>query len=158
VSIEHRASRTVAQRPEVVHDRLLELAERVRQETPPVEAGTQIATVLGITGDLGIEVVDRGPDRIALRTTQGRIRGDGEADIAPAPDGGTTLTLTGAVVPQGFAANMMMGVALKTMPNLETDIRAAIEKSLDELIVELAKSDADWDAASWQPSALPARR
>ena len=60
-------------------------------------------------------------------------------------------------MPQGFAANLMMGVALKAMPNLEPDIRAGIEQSLDELVVELAKSDADWDAASWQPSALPAR-
>ena len=157
MSIEHRATRTVDQRPDVVHDRLLELAERVRTETPAVQPGTQIASVLGMSGDLGIEVTDRGPGRIALRTTNGRIRADGEADIVPTADGRTTLTLTGAVVPEGFAANLMMGVALKAMPNLEADIRAGIEKSLDELVVELAKSDADWNAADWQPSALPSR-
>ena len=157
MSIEHRATRTVDQRPEVVHDRLLELAARVRDEAPPVEPGTQVASVLGVTGELGIEVADRGPGQITLRTTRGRIRADGEADIAPGGDGRTTLTLRGAVVPDGFAANLMLGVALKTMPNLEADIRAGIERSLDELVVELAKSDADWDPASWRPSPLTAK-
>ncbi|HEX2755063.1 MAG TPA: hypothetical protein VHM48_06350 [Candidatus Limnocylindrales bacterium] len=157
MSIEHRATRTVDQRPEVVHDRLLELAARVRDETPPVEPGTQISTLLGMSGDLGIEVADRGPRRIELRTTQGRIRGEGVAELAATADGRTTITLDGAVKAQGFAANLMLGVALKAMPSLEKDIVDGLEKGLDELAVELAKSDADWNAADWRPSQLPAR-
>jgi hypothetical protein len=157
MTIEHRASRVVDQRPDVVHARLLQLAARLRDELPPIEPGTQLANVLGMSGDLGIEVADRGPNRIELRTSQGRIRGEGIAEIAPTADGRTTITLDGAVKPQGFAANLMLGVALKAMPNLEQDIIAGLEESLDELVVELAKSDADWNAADWQPSRLPAR-
>jgi hypothetical protein len=158
VTIEHRATRVVDQRPDVVHDRLLELAGRVRDETPPIEPGTQIASVLGMSGDLEIEVVDRGPRRVELRTRQGRIRGEGIAELAPTADGRTTIELTGTVRPEGFAANLMLGVALKAMPNLEGDIVAGLEESLDELVVELAKTDADWNAADWQPSRLPSRR
>jgi hypothetical protein len=158
VTIEHRATRVVDQRPDTVHDRLLELAERVREETPPIEPGTQIAGVLGMSGDLEIEVVDRGPRRVELRTRQGRIRGEGIAELEPTPDGRTSIALTGTVKPEGFAANLMLGVALRTMPNLERDIVAGLEEGLDELVVELAKPDADWNAADWQPSRLPPRR
>jgi hypothetical protein len=153
-SIEHRATRTVDQRPDVVHDRLVELAGRVRDETPPVEQGTQIATVLGMSGDLGIEVVDHGPPRIELRTTQGRIRAVGIADLEPAGDGRTTITFSGSVAPRGFAANLMLGVALKAMPNLEKDVVAGLERGFDDLVVELAKPDDEWDAAAWQPTGL----
>ena len=98
--LEHRATRTVDQRPEVVHDRLLELGARLRDELPPVEAGTQAATALGVSGKLEIQLVDRGPGRIELRTTQGRIRGEGAVDLAPI-DGGaqTRLTMALAVKP-----------------------------------------------------------
>jgi hypothetical protein len=154
--LEHRATRTVDQRPEVVHDRLLELGARLRDELPPVEAGTQAATALGVSGKLEIQLVDRGPGRIELRTTQGRIRGEGAVDLAPI-DGGaqTRLTMALAVKPQGFAANLMLGVALRTMPNLERQIIDGLEANLDSLVVELAKPDGEWNPADWQPVGLP---
>ena len=58
-TIEHRATRTVDQRPGVVHDRLLELAARLRDELPPIEPGTQAAAALGMSGPLDIEIRDR---------------------------------------------------------------------------------------------------
>jgi hypothetical protein len=155
--LEHHAERLVDQRPEVVHDRLIELAERLRDETPPIEPGTQAATLLGVTGPLGIEIADRGPDRLELRTTNGRIRGEASAGLAPTPDGRTTLALSVAIKPQGFAANLLLGVALRTMPGIERQVVDGLERGLDDLAVELAKPDADWDAASWQPPGLPAR-
>ena len=153
--LEHHAERLVDQRPEVVHDRLIELAERLRDETPPIEAGTQAATLLGVTGSLGIEIADRGPDRIELRTTNGRIRGEASAGLAPTPDGRTTLALSVAIKPQGFAANLMLGVALRARPDVERQVIEGLESGLDDLALELAKPDAEWDAASWRPTGLP---
>ena len=75
-------------------DRLLELAARLRDELPPIEPGTQAATALGMSGRLNVEIADRGPGRIELRTTEGRIRGEGVADMAPAPDGRTNVTVS----------------------------------------------------------------
>jgi hypothetical protein len=150
-SIEHRASRLVDQRPEVVHARLLELAERLRNELPPIEPGTQAATMLGVTGRIDVQVVDQGPNRIQLRTTEGRIRGEATADLAPTPDGKTNLDLAMVVEPQGFAANMMFEVALKTMPGVKQQLIDGLETSLTDLATELAKPDGEWDAASWQP-------
>lgn len=151
----HRTSRVVDQAPAVVHDRLLQLAARLRDELPPIEAGTQAATALGVTGSLGIEIVDRGPRRIELRTTEGRIRGEGSADLAPA-DGGvrTQLTMAVAIQPQGFAANLMLGVALRTRPGIEQQVVDRLEAGLDDLVVELAKPDAEWDPAAWRPPGL----
>jgi hypothetical protein len=157
MTLEHRATRVVDQQPEVVHDRLLELAGRLRDELPPIEAGTQAATALGTTGSLGLEIADRSPSRIELRTTHGRIRGEGVASLEPTADGRTTLTMDLAIKPDGFAANLMMNVALKTMPNLERDVVKGLEDGLDDLALELAKPDAEWDAASWQPKGLPSR-
>ncbi len=155
--LEHHASRIVDQRPDVVHDRLVELAERLRAETPPIEPGTQAATLLGVTGSLGIEVLDRSPSRIELRTTEGRIRGEAAADLSPTAEGGTNLALGLAIKPQGFAANMMLGVAMKAMPGIERQVTEGLERGLDDLVVELAKPDGEWDAGSWRPSALPSR-
>lgn len=149
--LEHRTSRVVDQRPEIVHDRLLELAARLRDELPPVEPGTQAATLLGITGPVGVEIADRSPNRIELRTTQGRIRGEATADIEPTADGKTNLTMAMAVEPQGFAANMMLSVALKTMPNVERQLTDGLERSLDDLALQLAKPDGEWDATTWTP-------
>ena len=152
----HRASRVIDQRPDLVHARLLELAARLRDEAPPIEPGTQAATILGFSGPVTVEIVDRSPGRIELRTTQGRIRGEARADLAPADDGSQTqLTMALAIKPQGFAANMMLGVALKTMPGVEQKVIDGLEAALDDLATELAKSDADWDAASWQPPGIP---
>jgi hypothetical protein len=154
----HTATCDVDQRPEVVHDRLLELADRLRREAPPIEPGTQPATLLGIDGPLGIEVADRGPARIELRTTRGRIRGEGAAILVPIHDGeGTRLTMSLVLKPQGFAANLMLGAALATMPNVQRDVVDGLERGLDDLVVELAKPDAEWDAAGWQPPGVPAR-
>jgi hypothetical protein len=155
--LEHRSSRIVDQRPEIVHDRLLELAARLRDEAPPVEAGTQAATVLGITGPVGVQIADRGPDRIDLRTTQGRVRAEAAARIEPTADGRTTLTMDVVVKPQGFAANLMVGVALRTMPNAELRVAEALERGFDDLAIELAKPDGEWDAGSWTPPGLPTR-
>jgi hypothetical protein len=153
----HRASRVVDQRPDVVHDRLLQLAGRLRDELPPIEAGTQASTALGVTGPLEVEIVDRSPTRIELRTTQGRIRGEGAVDLEPTADGRTKMTMALAVKPQGFAANMMLGVALRTMPGVEKQVIAGLEANLDSLVAELAKPDADWNPAAWQPVGLPGR-
>jgi len=153
----HRASRVVAQRPDVVHDRLLQLAARLRTELPPIEPGTQAATALGMSGPLPLEIVDRGPNRIELRTTDGRIRGEGRVDLAAADIGQTRVTVELAVKPQGIAANLMLGVALRTMPNLERDLVTGLEANLDSLATELAKPDAEWNPAAWQPVGLPAR-
>jgi len=139
----------------VVHARLLELAARLRDELPPVEAGTQAASLLGITGPVGVEIADRGPDRIGLRTTRGRVRADVAADLAPAPRDGTSLTIKVAAVPDGFAANMMLGMALKTMPDLERRVVEGLERSFDDLAAELAKPDGEWDATRWTPPGLP---
>jgi hypothetical protein len=154
--LQHQSSRIVDQRVEVVHDRLLELAARLRDEMPPVEPGTQAATLLGITGPVGVEIADKGPSRIELRTTQGRVHGEAAADLVPTADGRTNLTLRMVVEPQGFAANMMLSVALKTMPNVERQLIAGLERGLDDLVIELAKPDGEWDATTWMPPGLPA--
>ena len=154
MTIEHRATRLIDQRPEVVHARLLELAERLRHELPPVEPGTQAASVLGVSGPLDVEVVSRGPERIELRTTQGRIRGEAAADLVGTPDGKTALTLEMTVNPLGFAANMMLGVALRTMPGIEQRVVEGVEAALDDLATELAKPDGEWNAAAWTPPGL----
>ena len=153
----HRTSRLVDQRPEVVHARLLQLAARLRDELPPIEAGTQASTALGMSGRLDVEILDRGPNRIELRTTEGRIRGEGAVDLAPAAGDGTSVTVALEIKPQGFAANLMLGVALKTMPNVERQVIDGLEANLDALAIELSKPDADWDPAAWQPVGLPSR-
>jgi hypothetical protein len=155
MTIEHRATRLVDQRPDVVHARLLELAERLRHELPPIEPGTKAATVLGVSGRVDVEVFDRSPSRIELRTTQGRIRGEAAADLVATPDGKTNVTLEMAVKPEGFAANMMLGVALKTMPGLEQRLIEGLEASLTDLAAELAKPDGEWNAANWLPPGIP---
>jgi hypothetical protein len=154
----HTASRDVDQRPDVVHDRLLELAERLKREAPPIPAGTQPAMLLGIDGSLGIEVADRGPGRIELRTTRGRIRGEGAATIALL-DGGsrTRLTMALELRPSGFAANVMLGAALATMPDARHQVIDGLERGLDDLAVELARPDGEWDASAWQPPGMPTR-
>ena len=154
MALEHRASRLIDQRPEVVHDRLLELAARLRDEMPPVKPGTQAATMLGMTGPVGIQVADRGPNRIELRTTEGRIRGEAAADLAATADGRTNLSLELVVQPQGFAANMMLNVAMKTMPGIEKQVVDGVETALTDLAKELAKPDGEWDAKSWQPPGI----
>jgi hypothetical protein len=155
VDLGHQASRIVDQRPEVVHDRLLQLAARLRDELPPIEPGTQAATMLGMTGPVEIEVTDEGPNRIELRTMQGRIRGEATADLAPTGDGRTSLTMALEVKPQGFAANVMLGVALNTMPGARKQVIDGLETALTDLAAELAKSEDEWDAASWQPPGVP---
>lgn len=157
MTLQHRAERLVDQRPDVVHDRLLELAARLRDELPPIEAGTQAATALGLSGRLAIQIVDRGPQRIEIRTTEGRIRGEGGADITAATEGRTKVSVSLDVKPQGFAANLMLGVALRTMPGLEQQVIDGLEANLDSLAIELAKPDGAWDPAAWQPVGLPSR-
>ena len=152
-----QSTRVIDQGPEVVHDRLLELAERLRDELPPVERGTQAANVLGVSGRLPLEIGDRGPGRIEVRTTDGRIRGQAAADLAPTADGKTKLTLSVAVEPQGFAANMMLGAAVGMVPGGRERIVDRMERAFDDLAVELAKPDRQWDARAWTPPGLPVR-
>ena len=149
--LEHRTSRLVDQRPQIVHDRLLELAARLRDELPPIEPGTQAATMLGVTGRVTVEVADRGPNRIELRTTEGRIRAQAAADLAPTPDGRTNLTMAMVVEPQGFAANMMFDLALKTMPGARKQVIDGLEASLTDLATDLAKPNSEWEPAAWTP-------
>jgi hypothetical protein len=153
--LEHRSNRIVDQRPDVVHDRLLELAARLRDETPPVEPGTQAATLLGMSGPVGVQIADRGPGRIELRTMHGRVRAEASADIQPTGDGRTALSMAVVVKPQGFAANLMLGVAMRTMPNAEQRIAEGLERGFDDLAVELTKPDDQWDASAWSPPGLP---
>jgi hypothetical protein len=155
MSIEHSASRVVDQRPGVVHDRLLQLAARLRAELPPIEPGTQAATALGVSGPLDVEIRDRGPNRIELRTTQGRIRGEGAVDMSPTADGKTTVTIALAVNPQGFAANLVLGAALRMRPGIEQQVIDGLEANLDDLARELAKPESAWDPAAWRPVGLP---
>ena len=152
--LSHRASRVVEQRPEVVHARLLELAARLRDEAPPIEPGTQAAQLLGMDGPLGIQVADRGPNRIELRTTQGRILANAAADLAPTTDGRTSLSMAIDIKPDGFAANLMLGAALRMMPGVERKVIDGLEAGLDDLVTELAKSDEEWDADAWRPAGL----
>ena len=153
----HRAVRTVQQQPEVVHDRLLELAARLRDELPPIPAGSQAASILGISGRLALNVVDRGPNRIELATTDGRIRAQGSADLEPTADGRTTVTMEIAIKPQGMAANLMLGAALAARPDIRRQVVDGLEAGLDDLTLELAKPDAEWDASRWQPPGVPSR-
>jgi hypothetical protein len=138
-----------------VHDRLLELAARLREELPAIRPGSQAATVLGISGPLDIRIEDRGPGRIEWYTTQGRIRGEGTVDIAPAGDDRTSVSVAAEITPQGFAGNLVLATALRAMPGVEGQVVEAIEANLDSLAVELAKPDQAWDPASWQPEGLP---
>jgi hypothetical protein len=158
MTLQHRASRIVDQRSDVVHARLLELAARLRDEAPPIEPGTQAASLLGITGPIGITLEDRGANRIEMRTTEGRIRGEAAADLQPTADGKTNLAIDVAVKPEGFAANVVLGAALKMMPGIEQQVIRGAEAILDDLAVELSKSDGEWDASAWVPPGLPPRR
>jgi hypothetical protein len=71
------------------------------------------------------------------------------------PDGKTALTLEMVVNPLGFAANMMLGVALKTMPGVEQRLIDGLETALTDLATELAKPDEEWDATAWTPPGIP---
>lgn len=152
--IVHQSSRTIDQQADIVHDRLLQLADRLRDEAPPVPPGSQASTLLGMSGSLGIEVADRGPNRIELRTTQGRVRGEGGVDIAGRPDGRTDVTIGVAIRPQGFAANLMLGAALGAMPKVQQGVIDGLERGFDDLAVELAKPDSEWDPSTWTPPGL----
>ncbi len=133
----------------------MELASRLREEAPEIPPGSQAATLLGTSGPLGIEIADRGPSRIELRTTQGRIRGEGAIDITGRPDGRTDVAMLAVVKPQGFAANMMLSVGLQARPGLQGEIERGLERGFDSLAEELAKSDDEWDASSWMPPGTP---
>ena len=147
----HRSSRTIDQRADVVHDRLLQLAVRLRDEAPSIPPGSTAATFLGVTGPLGIEIGDRGPNRIELRTTRGRVRGEGAVDITPRPDGRTDVAMLALVKPQGVAANLVLGAALGARPQLREGIEAGLERGFDDLAVERAKPDAEWEPSAWMP-------
>jgi len=151
--LSHTANRVVDQRPDIVHHRLLELADRLRDELPPIEPGTQAASILGITGRLPVQVRDLGAERIELRTTDGRIRGESVATIQPAAGDRTALGLSIVVKPQGFAANLMFGAGLQ-MAGGQQKIVASLEKIVDDLVIELEKPDGAWDPRSWMPSGL----
>jgi len=144
----------VDQDPAVVHARVLELAQRLRAEAPTIPPGSQPAMLLGTSGSLGIELRDVGPGRIELTTTQGRIRGQVAADIAPADGGRTNLAIAVSVEPKGMAAGLMLGAALSARPNIRHDLVTGLEEGMTDLAAELAKPDGEWDADTWQPRIL----
>ena len=76
-------------------------------------------------------------------------------DLARAPGNRTTVAISVEIKPQGFAANLMLGVALRTMPGIEQQVIDGLEANIDDLARELAKPDAEWDPAAWQPVGLP---
>lgn len=149
----HRSSRTIDQRPEVVHDRLLELGARLRDELPPIQAGTQAASVLGVTGLVPIEIRDLGTGRIEMRTMTGRIRGEAAADLKPDDGGRTALALSIAIKPQGFAASMMLAAGVQ-MAGGRQKLVDSLDRVLDDLVVELAKPTGEWSATTWTPPGL----
>jgi hypothetical protein len=51
----------------------------------------------------------------------------------------------------------MLGVALRARPRVEQQVIDGLEANLDALVAELAKPDAEWDPAAWQPVGLPGR-
>jgi hypothetical protein len=53
---------------------------------------------------------------------------------------------------------VILGAALATMPNAQRQVVEGLERGLDDLVVELAKPDAEWDASAWQPPGVPTRR
>jgi hypothetical protein len=149
----HRSSRTVDQRPAVVHDRLMELGARLSDELPPIQPGTQAASILGVTGRVPIEIRDLGAGRIEIRTMAGRIRGEAAADLQPVDTDRTALALSIAIKPQGFAASMMLGAGVQ-MAGGRQKLVDSLDRVLDDLVVELAKPDGEWDATSWTPPGL----
>ncbi len=150
----YSSTRTIEQAPGVVHDRVLELAQRLRDEAPVVPEGSGPGTMLGVSGRLDVEIADRGPNRIEVRTTEGRIRVEAAADIAGRPDGRTDLTIGATVRPQGMAANLMMSAALGARPDIRQRVENGIESAFDDLATELAKPDDQWDASSWNPPGI----
>lgn len=152
--LSYSSTRTIDQTPTVVHDRVLELARRVRDEAPEVPEGSQPASLLGVSGRLDVEIADRGPNRVELRTTEGRIQVEAAADIAGRPDGRTDLTLGATVRPQGMAASLMMSAALGARPEIRRRVENGIESAFDDLATELAKPDDQWDASSWKPPGM----
>lgn len=152
--LSYSSTRTIEQQPAVVHDRVLELARRLRDEAPDVKAGSQAGTMLGVSGQLDIEIADRGPNRIELRTTEGRIRVEAAANIVARPDGRTDLTIGTTVRPQGMAASLMMSAALGARPEIRQRVENGFESAFDDLAAELAKPDDQWDASSWNPPGL----
>jgi hypothetical protein len=113
--------------------------------------------VIRPSGPIGIEFADRGPNRIEIRTTRGRVRGEGAADLAATADGRTDLRMLLAVKPQGFAADLMLGAALRMVPDAQQKVVEGLERGLDDLVTELAKPDGEWDAGAWQPPGLDGR-
>lgn len=111
---------------------------------------------LGVDGPLGIEVADRGRSRIELRTTRGRIRGEASATIVGRPDWRTDLAIDVVVKPQGFMGNMTLAAILGA--DRRQMVEAALERAFDDLAIELAKPDGEWDASAWQPPGAPVRR
>jgi len=152
--ISYSSTRTIAQAPAVVHDRVLQLAQRLRDEAPTVPSGSQAGSMFGVTGRLDVEIADRGPTRIELRTTEGRIRVEAAADIVGRPDGRTDLTIGTIVRPQGMGASLMLSAALGARPEIRQRVENGIESAFDDLATELAKPDDQWDAASWNPPGL----
>ena len=152
--VSYASKRTIDQAPAVVHDRVLELATRLRDEAPSVPPGSGAGTMFGVTGRLDVEIADRGPNRIELRTTEGRIRVEAAADIVGRPDGRTDLTIGATVRPQGMAASLMLSAALGARPEMRQRVENGFESAFDDLATELAKPDGEWDASSWNPPGL----
>jgi hypothetical protein len=144
VTAEHQATRAVKQPPDVVHDRLIELVGRLREEMPPISSNDQVARLLGVDGALGIEIKDDGPGRIDVATTEGRIRVRSTAELTATSDGGTSLALGVALEPDGFAGRMMLGAATSMVTDFDRQFRDGVDRIATELAEELSKPDGEW--------------
>lgn len=112
---------------------------------PPIKEGDRLGRLLGIYGDVGVEIKDGGPSKVELTTRRGRIRVRGTAELEPTIDGDTNLTLGVVVQSSGLLGRLMLGIA-SAFPVLVRILRQEAERSASELAEGLSKPDAQWDA------------
>jgi hypothetical protein len=157
MTVEHRTTRVVEQPTDVVHTRLLEVAEHVKAEMPPVKPSDRVSELLGVTGDVGLEIHDRGPDLIEAATLRGRVRAAVSAHLAPDDGGGTSLTVRLGAEPDGFVGSMMLNMATKAIPNFSREFARIVDEVASSLATELARPDGEWDPSRVLQNVRPPR-
>ena len=146
MTIEHRTAREVTRPRDVVHSRLLELASLIRDEMPAIPPGDPIGRVLGIRGPIALEIHDRGPSRIDVKTVHGRIRFHGSAVLETRFDGGTDMTIETGLRPGGISGRLLLGIGRRVLPEFASDVWPGMEQQVSELAAALSLSEADWSA------------
>lgn len=142
---------TVRQTQDVVHARLLELAETIRQEMRPIAEGDRIGQLIGVTGDVGVRIDDDGPSGIDLTTTNGRIRFGVAARMrAAAEPTATEVAARVTVKPNGLVGNVMLSTAQRTRPDLERQLSTSMDRAVSELIPLLELPDDEWRDGDWR--------